>query len=83
MSEAMPSAVAVYGAILNRCGYPLSEAEKYGEIALDLEAAINGNCSSQVTFLTFGSTFTKMKKLSDCLKPLRAGFDSGVKDGKL
>mmetsp|Transcript_25283 Transcript_25283/g.60782 ORF Transcript_25283/g.60782 Transcript_25283/m.60782 type:complete len:1028 (+) Transcript_25283:177-3260(+) len=83
MSEAMPSAVAVYGAILNRCGYPLSEAEKYGEIALDLEAAINGNCSSQVTFLTFGSTFTKMKKLSDCLKPLRAGFDSGVKDGDI
>ena len=78
----MPSAVALRGVLLSRLGFPLTEAAKYGEIALTLQ--FNFGCietMANVTLLTYGSIFTGTKKLSDCLKPLRVGYDSGVKTG--
>ncbi|KAL7541321.1 hypothetical protein ACHAXR_010809 [Thalassiosira sp. AJA248-18] len=81
MSNEMPSAVALYGAILIRRG--LTESAKYGEIALTLQDKLMCKENmANVTFLTYGTTFTRTKKLSDLLKPLRAGYDSGIKTGQ-
>mmetsp|Transcript_12829 Transcript_12829/g.27849 ORF Transcript_12829/g.27849 Transcript_12829/m.27849 type:complete len:527 (-) Transcript_12829:317-1897(-) len=61
MSKAMPSAMALYGAILSRFGYPQTEAAKYGGIALALTDKLECND----TMANVASTFTAIKKLSD------------------
>eukprot|EP00581_Thalassiosira_minuscula_P032876 CAMPEP_0183766824 /NCGR_PEP_ID=MMETSP0739-20130205/11806_1 /TAXON_ID=385413 /ORGANISM="Thalassiosira miniscula, Strain CCMP1093" /LENGTH=633 /DNA_ID=CAMNT_0026005661 /DNA_START=1 /DNA_END=1899 /DNA_ORIENTATION=+ len=83
LSRSMPSAVALYGVILGRFGYPLTETAKYGEIALALQKELKCDVSAHVTLLTYGITFTLTKKLSDCITPIRSGYESGVKTGQL
>mmetsp|Transcript_36638 Transcript_36638/g.77303 ORF Transcript_36638/g.77303 Transcript_36638/m.77303 type:complete len:1032 (-) Transcript_36638:196-3291(-) len=83
LSRSMPSAVALYGVILGRFGYPLTETAKYGEIAFALQKELKCDVSAHVTLLTYGITFTRTKKLSDCIKPLQSGYESGVKTGEL
>ena len=83
MSPQMPSAVALYGAIINRFGFPIKEAYRYGELALALQQTISSPNFAHVTVLNHAASFLFIKKLSDCLKPLRSGWDSGLKEGKI
>ena len=53
---------------------------KYGEIAIALQNKMEDNeHAAHLWHLTYGVLFTQTKRLSDCVKPLRAGFDSGLK----
>eukprot|EP00579_Thalassiosira_antarctica_P001271 CAMPEP_0201865614 /NCGR_PEP_ID=MMETSP0902-20130614/441_1 /ASSEMBLY_ACC=CAM_ASM_000551 /TAXON_ID=420261 /ORGANISM="Thalassiosira antarctica, Strain CCMP982" /LENGTH=874 /DNA_ID=CAMNT_0048390405 /DNA_START=134 /DNA_END=2756 /DNA_ORIENTATION=- len=83
MSPQMPSAVALYGAIINRFGFPIDEAYRPGELALALQQTISSPNFAHVTVLNHASSFLFIKKLSDCLKTLRSGWDSGLKEGKI
>lgn len=57
---------------------------KYGEIALALQDKHELNEHvAHVAHLAWGVLFSHTKKLSDCTKPLQAGFDAGIKSGKL
>lgn len=85
-SEEWPTALALYGLVLSRVGYPLVEAEKYCIIALDMHKKLAGHDDSYymapLTMLTHGTTFTLTRKLSDCLAPLKAGYKSGFTSGE-
>lgn len=82
MSPQMPSAVSLYGGILNRYGFPTKEAYRYGEVALAMQQTIGTNDTlAYVTVINHQSSFPFVKKFSDCLKPLRSGWDSGLKEG--
>ena len=83
MSPQMPSAIALYGAISNRIGSSVTEAYRYGEVALALQQTIGINATwAYITVVNHSSSFLFNKKLSDCLKPLRSGWDSGLKEGE-
>ena len=85
MSKEYPMALALYGALLGRVGYSLSEAEKYLNIALVLQEEsklMSDENLAHLTFLTHGLTFTMTKKLPECLAPLRIGYDAGLRTGK-
>ncbi|KAL7549174.1 hypothetical protein ACHAWF_012443 [Thalassiosira exigua] len=82
-STITPGSVASYAFLLSRMGFPLTEAVKYGEIALKLQETHNQNeVIPSVTFNTYGLLFPLVKSLSDCVKPLRAGYDAGIKSGE-
>jgi hypothetical protein len=85
LSEFMPSALAVYGTILSRIGYPLAECAKYGEMALVLQEKLNANKEhmASVTLFTYGTFFNRTKRIADCRKHLKAGYDMGVKTGDM
>lgn len=56
---------------------------KYCEMALTLQDKINCNETlASVTFFTYGISFSRVKKLSDCLKPLRVAYETGIKSGE-
>ena len=77
----MATAIALYGGILCRLGFPLSEAEKYANYALAIQDKLQCKESlSNVAFLTT-NVFTMTKKLNDCIRPFREGFDAGIKHG--
>jgi len=74
--------------MLSRFGYPLTEAEKYGNIALALQDDLvdNGDrveIDPFVMLCTYGSSFTRMKRMSECRRPLKQGYDAGLKVGDL
>jgi len=82
MSNSMPSSLAMYGTILGRFGYPNTEIEKYGKIALTLQDKLGCNDTfANLTLVTYGTIFTNFTKFSKCMKPLQAGYDSGIKTG--
>jgi len=82
MSPGMPSALALYGAIISRLGLPIKEAYQYGEAALALQRTIRINIvCPYVTSFNHAGSFLFIKKFSDCLEALRSGWDSGLAQG--
>lgn len=66
MSQAMPSAVALYGIIVARCPRcPLTEAKKWADIAHTLHKRLSNDSEpATIMFRTFGNTYTLTEKLS-------------------
>jgi len=82
MTEGMPASIALYGALLLRFGFSITEAAKYSEIATTLQQRLGyKETIANVTMLTYGIVFPFTKPLSDCLKPLPDACMAGLEYG--
>ena len=81
MTPQMPSAIALYGSVMHQFGLT-KEAYRYGEAALALQQAISTD-DARVTVVNHVSSFLLVRKLSDCLKTLRKGWEAGLKTGDI
>jgi hypothetical protein len=82
ISNTMPVAMAWYGVILRHAGRPVTEALKYGDIALRLQDELKCNESkAQVAAIYHGMINTYGINFSDCIKPLHVGLDDGLQAG--